>query len=91
MAFRQDFVQRLAVIQYGTEDTIELGPRQLLFGVQVLDVVIEHSTQLLEANLFPEHLYPPPGLLVAVERRTLCHCKILAHSYLLTSFLFYFD
>ena len=66
MALRQNFVERLAVVQYGTEDTIELGPRQLLFGVQVLDVVIEHSTQLLEANLLPEHLYPLPGFLVAV-------------------------
>ena len=89
MAFRQNFVERLAVIQYGTEDTIELCPRQLLFGVQVLDVVIEHSTQLLEANLFPQRLYPLPGLLVAVEGRTLCHCKILAHSYLLLLFILF--
>ena len=66
MALRQNFVERLAVIQYGTEDTIELGPRQLLFGIQFQDIVIEHSTQLLEANLLPEHLYPLPGLLVAV-------------------------
>ena len=90
MALRQNFVERLAVIQNGTEDTIELGPRQLLFGIALQDVVIEHSTQFLEANLFPEHLYPTPGLLVAVERHALCHCKILAHSYLLSSFFILF-
>ena len=66
MALRQNFVERLAVVQYGTEDTIELGPRQLLFRIQFQDIVIEHSTQLLEANLLPEHLYPLSGLLVAV-------------------------
>ena len=90
MALGQNFVQRLAVIQNRTEDTIELSPCQLLLGITFEDVVIEHSTQLLEANLFPEHLYPLPGLLVAVERRTLCHCKILAHSYLLSSFFILF-